>query len=71
MPGGSSSRPLLAGGAPMPELGFAGALYYQVAGDDAGKKAIALALGPSGDLRQLAIVFDWCQGRLPMRSGAT
>ena len=48
--------------APMPEPGFADALYYQVAGNaDAGRRAIAWALGPATDLRQLALVFDWCQ----------
>ncbi len=52
---------LMAGGAPMEEPGFAFALYYEVAGDkDAGRKAIAWALGPNGDLRQMALVFDWC-----------
>ena len=53
---------LVAGGAPMPEPGFAWALDYQVAGNsDAGRKAIAWAMGPSSDLRQLALVYDWCQ----------
>jgi hypothetical protein len=53
---------LVAGNAPMPERGFALALYYQVAGDTAaGKDAIAFALGPSADLRQQAFVYDWCQ----------
>jgi hypothetical protein len=53
--------------APLPETGFAEALYYQVSGSaPAGRKAIAWALGPEGpgirhDLRQLALVFDWCQ----------
>ena len=56
---------LMAGKAPMPEPGFAGALYYQVAGDTAsGRQAIAWALGPATDLRQLALVFDWCQDLL-------
>ncbi len=53
---------LMAGRAPMPEPGFAGALYYQVAGDpDAGRRAISWALGSGADLRQQALVFDWCQ----------
>jgi hypothetical protein len=52
---------LMAGSAAMPEPGFALALYYQVAGDkEAGRKAVAWALGPDADLRQMAIVFDWC-----------
>src|SRR6266849_9342149 len=56
---------LLVGGAPMPEMGFAQALYYQVSGDAAAaKRAVAWALGPSTDLRQLALVFDWCQASL-------
>ncbi len=56
---------LVAGNAPMPERGFALALYYQVAKDEAaGKDAIAFALGPSADLRQEAFVYDWCQDLL-------
>ena len=56
----------VAGDAPMPEAAFAQALYYQVSGDaPAGRKAIAWALsttpGQAQDLRQLALVFDWCQ----------
>lgn len=52
---------LVSGGAPMPEPGFAWALYYQVARNDAaGRKAIEWALGEATDLRQLALVFDWC-----------
>jgi len=56
---------LVAGNAPLPEPGFACALYSRVAGDrQAGRKAIAWALGPGNDLRQLALVFDWCQDLL-------
>jgi len=72
---------LVAGGASLPEPGFAQALYYRITEDHAiGRKAVAWALGvrsgvpsgapsglPSGpgdDLRQLAIVFDWCQDLL-------
>ncbi len=52
---------LITGGAPMPEPGFAWALYYQVARDEAsGKKAVEWAIGEGQDLRQLALVFDWC-----------
>ena len=44
---------LVAGNAPMPERGFALALYYQVSGDAAvGKQAVAWALAPGADLRQ-------------------
>jgi hypothetical protein len=54
---------LMAGKAPMPEPGFAEALYYQVSGSaEAGQQAVAWALGAGAtDLRQLALVFDWCQ----------
>ena len=46
----------------MPEPGFAEALYYQVAGSaESGQQAVAWALGTGADLRQLALVFDWCQ----------
>jgi hypothetical protein len=56
---------LMAGHAAMPEEGFAEALYYQVAGDtDAGRDAIAWALGETADLRQQALVYDWCQDLL-------
>jgi hypothetical protein len=54
---------LISGGVPMPEPGIARALYYQVTKDPAaGKQAVEWALGadPQKDLRQLAIVFDWC-----------
>jgi hypothetical protein len=56
---------LVAGNAPMPERGFAEALYYQVSGNQAaGRQAVSWALGPGRDLRQLALVFDWCQDLL-------
>jgi len=56
---------LVAGGAPMPEKGFALALYYQVSGDAAfGRQAVTWALSPASDLRQTALVFDWCQDLL-------
>src|SRR5512142_1155267 len=56
---------LMAGHAPMPEPGFADALYYQISGNaESGKRAIAWALRPGADLRQQAIVFDWCQSLL-------
>jgi hypothetical protein len=53
---------LITGGAALPEPGFAWAMYYQVAQDQAvGKKAVQWALSAqAGDLRQLALVFDWC-----------
>jgi len=54
---------LMAGKAPMPEPGFANALYYVTSENAAyGKQAIAWALAPAAaDLRQLALIFDWCQ----------
>src|SRR5262247_925270 len=56
---------LVSGNAPMPEPGFAYALYYQVTGDDVyGRKAIDFALSSAADLRQQALVFDWCQDLL-------
>ena len=54
---------LIAGKAQMPEPGFAWGLYYQISGSkEFGKQAVDWALNPqSKDLRQLALVFDWCQ----------
>ncbi len=53
---------LVKGSANLPEPGFALALYYAVAGDGAaGKRAVEWALGPGNELRQLALVYDWCQ----------
>ena len=44
------------------EPGFALALEYQVTGDAAiGKRAVEWALGSGTELRQLALVYDWCQ----------
>ena len=55
---------LVRGGAPLREPGFALALYYEVSGDKpSGQRAIAWARTGT-DLRQLAIVFDWCQDLL-------
>jgi len=56
---------LMAGHAPMPEPGFAGALYYKVSGNHAaGRAAVTWALATGTDLRQTALVFDWCQDLL-------
>src|SRR5690242_8967111 len=53
---------LISGNAPMAEPGFAYGLYYRVTDDAAaGRKAVAWALGPAADLRQQALVYDWCQ----------
>jgi hypothetical protein len=53
---------LITGGAAMPEPGFASSLHYQVTRQAAdAKRAIDWALSAQAtDLRQLAIVFDWC-----------
>jgi hypothetical protein len=53
---------LVRAAAQMPEPGFALGLYFAVTGDTAfGKRAADWALGPGSDLRQLALVYDWCQ----------
>jgi hypothetical protein len=63
---------LMAGHAPMPEPGFADGLYYRVAQNaGSGRSAVTWALGAGADLRQLALVFDWCQDLLsPAQSRA-
>ncbi len=56
---------LMRGGARMPEPGFAWALYSITASDArACDRAVDWALGAGNDLRQLALVFDWCQAGL-------
>jgi hypothetical protein len=63
---------LIAGKAPMPEPGFAEALYYEVSGSaEAGQQSVAWALGAGADLRQLALVFDWCQDILTAAQSKT
>ncbi len=55
---------LMAGQAQMPEPGFALALYYAVTGEPAyAKRAIAWAES-SVDVRQVALVYDWCHDAL-------
>jgi len=55
---------LVAGKAQMAEPGFAYALFHIVSGSlDFGKQAIQFAL-QSKDIRQQAIVLDWCQSLL-------
>lgn len=57
---------LVSSGAPLPEAAINDALYYQVSGNASiGRKAVEWALSDSAsdsakDLRQLALVFDWC-----------
>jgi hypothetical protein len=51
---------LVAGGAPMPERGFAWGLYSMISGNDAlAREAILLGSNGELDLRQEAMVFDW------------
>jgi hypothetical protein len=60
------------GKAPMQEKGFAQGLYYKVSEDrEAGRRAIEWALGPGADLRQLALIFDWCQELLTASESKT
>jgi hypothetical protein len=53
---------LISGGAPMAEPGLAWALYYQVAKNQGmGRKAVEWAVDEKNtDVRQLALIFDWC-----------
>jgi hypothetical protein len=56
---------LVHGGAQFPEPGFAQALYFETAADNAaGRRAVEWALGPDADVRQIALVFDWCRSLL-------
>jgi len=62
---------LVKGSATLPQPGFALALYYAVSGDEAaGKRALDWALGTTDDLRQLALVYDWCQPILSAQQSA-
>lgn len=55
---------LMAGSAQMPEPGFAFALEYTVTGSpDSARKAIEWAAS-SSDIRQAAMVFDWCRAEM-------
>lgn len=62
---------LMSGHAQMPEQGFASALYFAVTSDpDAGMQAIEWA-SSSTDIRQVALIFDWCQAAMrPAQSKA-
>jgi len=54
--------------AEFPEPAFAQALYYVASGSEPiGRMAVDWALGPGNDLRQLALVYDWCQKLLGTR----
>ena len=64
---------LVKGSASLPEPGFALALYYAVSGDEAAGQAGrgVGAWAKTDDLRQLALVYDWCQPVLtPQQSAA-
>jgi hypothetical protein len=57
---------LMEGKALMPEPGLANALYFMIKSDPAyAKAAVDWALGTGADLRQQAIVFDWCAKAVP------
>lgn len=56
---------LMAGGAQMPEPGFAQALYHAITGEpEAARKAAEWAASGT-DVRQLALVYDWCSAAMP------
>ena len=56
---------LVSGGAPMSEPGFAAALFFAISGDRAaGRKAADWAVRDGKDIRQLALVLDWCRDAL-------
>jgi hypothetical protein len=58
-------KSVVAAGASLPEPGFAHALYYLAGGEaEHARQAIAWALEKGDDLRQLALVYDWCFDRL-------
>jgi len=57
---------------PLPEPGLAMALYAIVANDArAGHRAVEWALTPAADIRQTALVYDWCQDWLSESQAAT
>jgi hypothetical protein len=59
---------LMRAGARMPEPGFALALYSQASTDpEACRQGAEWLLRQGSDLRQLALVFDWCQAALDDR----
>jgi hypothetical protein len=59
---------LWTGHAQFPELGWAQALQFQIADDrEAATRAIAWAVGPADDIRQIALIADWCE---PVISGS-
>ena len=67
---------LIRGGAPFLEPGFADALYFRISDDlGVGRKAVDWALknatASDTDVRQSALIFDWCQDLMsPQQSAA-
>jgi hypothetical protein len=60
---------LIQAGGALPEPGFAAALYSRVSGEESYcEQAVNWALTDGADLRQLALVFDWCQPSLTERN---
>jgi hypothetical protein len=52
---------LWTGNAQFPELGWAQALRFRIADDrESGIRAVAWAVGPGDDTRQIALIADWC-----------
>ncbi len=62
---------VLEAGEELPEPGFAYAVSYVAGGEAAhARRAIAWALSSGGDLRQLALVYDWCHSQLSPEEAA-
>jgi hypothetical protein len=62
---------LMSGGAQMAEPGFALALHYAVTGEpESARKAAEWAMTAT-DIRQTALVFDWCREVLPPAQSKT
>jgi hypothetical protein len=60
---------LIKAGGALPEPGFANALYSQVSGEASYcEQAVDWAQADGAGLRQLALVFDWCQPSLTERT---
>ena len=60
---------LIKAGGVLPEAGFATALYSQVSGEASYcEQAVNWVLADGAGLRQLALVFDWCQPSLTERT---
>jgi hypothetical protein len=56
---------VISSGVELPEPAFSNALYFRVTDDTkAADRAIAAALQPDADVRQIALVYDWCYDQL-------